>query len=181
MHEITKLKWFSSHLAVVFAQSIEARCWVENEDVVGAAPTGDAPTTSEWSTILLPTKVHSILEVWQYNISSHWLRPCSAIGRKWAYAPGFCFLFQVLVTPWSRPSTCCMSMGSNRIISLCWISSALRRVRTAFNSFAPGRCGYDSKWTIFKHIFVIDDSGIAFPFKLPSEECHRTSLMMNQC
>ena len=29
---------------------------VENEDVVGAAPTGDAPTTSEWSTIF-----HSIL------------------------------------------------------------------------------------------------------------------------
>ena len=25
--------------------------WVENEDVVGAAPTGDAPTTSEWSII----------------------------------------------------------------------------------------------------------------------------------
>ena len=23
--------------------------YVENEDVVGAAPTGDAPTTSEWS------------------------------------------------------------------------------------------------------------------------------------
>ena len=36
---------------------------VENEDVVGAAPTGDAPTTSEWSTILLPTKVRLILEV----------------------------------------------------------------------------------------------------------------------
>ena len=27
-----------------------------SEDVVGAAPTGDAPTTSEWSSILLPTK-----------------------------------------------------------------------------------------------------------------------------
>ena len=27
--------------------TIEARCSVENEDVVGAAPTGDAPTTSE--------------------------------------------------------------------------------------------------------------------------------------
>ena len=27
---------------------------VENEDVVGAVPTGDAPTTSVWSTILLP-------------------------------------------------------------------------------------------------------------------------------
>ena len=58
MHKITKLKWFSSRLAVVFAQYIEVRCLVENEDVVGAAPTGDAPTTSEWSTILLATKVH---------------------------------------------------------------------------------------------------------------------------
>ena len=36
---------------------------VENEDVVGAAPTGDAQTTSEWSTILLPTEVRLILEV----------------------------------------------------------------------------------------------------------------------
>ena len=53
-------------LAVVFAQSIEAMCWVENEDVVGAAPTGDAPTTSELSTILLPTKVRLILEVLRY-------------------------------------------------------------------------------------------------------------------
>ena len=50
---------------VVFAQSIEARCYVENEDVVGAVPTGAAPTTSEWSTVLLPTKVQLILEVLQ--------------------------------------------------------------------------------------------------------------------
>ena len=28
---------FLSRVAVDFAQSIEARCWVENEDVVGAA------------------------------------------------------------------------------------------------------------------------------------------------
>ena len=62
MHQIPKLKCFSSRLAVVFAQSNEAMCYVENEDVVGAAPTGDAPTTSEWSTILLPTKVRLILE-----------------------------------------------------------------------------------------------------------------------
>ena len=34
-----------------------------NEDVVGAAPTGDAPTTSELSTILLPTKVRLTVEV----------------------------------------------------------------------------------------------------------------------
>ena len=56
-------KCFSYPLAVVSTQSIEARCWVQNEDVVGAAPTGDAPTTSEWSTILLPTEVRLILEV----------------------------------------------------------------------------------------------------------------------
>ena len=40
---------------------------VENEDVVGAAPTGAAPTTSEWSTILVPTKVRVILETWRYS------------------------------------------------------------------------------------------------------------------
>ena len=36
---------------------------VKYEDVVGAAPTGDAPTTSEWSTILLHYKVRLLLEV----------------------------------------------------------------------------------------------------------------------
>ena len=66
MHRIPKLKCFSSRLAVVFAQFIEARCYVENEDVVGAAPTGDAPTTSEWSAILLPNEVQLILDVWRY-------------------------------------------------------------------------------------------------------------------
>ena len=59
------LKCFSPRLVVVCAQANEARCSVENEDVVGAAPTGDAPTTSEWSTILLPTKVRLILETWR--------------------------------------------------------------------------------------------------------------------
>ena len=48
-HQISRRKCFSSRLAVAFAQSIEARCWVENvEDVVGAMPTGDTPTTSKW-------------------------------------------------------------------------------------------------------------------------------------
>ena len=64
-HQIPRLQWFSSRPVVVSAQYIEARCSVENEDVVGAAPTGDAPTTSEWSTILLPTKVRVILQVWR--------------------------------------------------------------------------------------------------------------------
>ena len=35
----------------VFVQSIKAGCWVENEDVVGTATAGEAPTTSEWSII----------------------------------------------------------------------------------------------------------------------------------
>ena len=37
-----------SHLV---SQSNKARCQVQNEDVVGAAPTGDAPTISERPTI----------------------------------------------------------------------------------------------------------------------------------
>ena len=53
MHQIPKLECLN-------AQSIEARCYFENEDVVGAAPRGGAPTTSEWSTILLSTKVRLI-------------------------------------------------------------------------------------------------------------------------
>ena len=65
MHQIPKIEFFSSHLAVVFAQYTEARCEVENEDVVGAAPVGAAPTTSSFSTILLPTEVCIILEVLQ--------------------------------------------------------------------------------------------------------------------
>ena len=40
---------------------------VKYEDVVGAAQTGNAPTTSEWSTILLHTKVRLILEVLRYG------------------------------------------------------------------------------------------------------------------
>ena len=50
-HQIANLEYFSSRLAVVFGQSTEGRCEVQNGDVVGAAPTDDAPTTSEWSTI----------------------------------------------------------------------------------------------------------------------------------
>ena len=70
-----KLKYFLSRLAVVFAQSIEARWYEENEDVVGATLTGDAPTTSEWLKMLLPTEVQLRLEVWQYykskSITNH--------------------------------------------------------------------------------------------------------------
>ena len=52
-----KFKCFSSRPGVVSVQYIKAMCYAENEDVAGAAPRADAPTTSEWSTILLPIKV----------------------------------------------------------------------------------------------------------------------------
>ena len=60
-----KPKYILSRLAVAFAHSIEARCQVENEDIVGAVPTGDAPKISEWSAVLLPIKVCLLLEVWR--------------------------------------------------------------------------------------------------------------------
>ena len=51
-----------SHL--ILQLSLKCEILSENEDVVGAAPTGDVPTTSEWSTILLPTNMCLTLEVW---------------------------------------------------------------------------------------------------------------------
>ena len=53
-------------LRLSLLKSLEDIYEVDNEDVVGAAPTGDAPTTSEWSTILLSAKVRLILEVLRY-------------------------------------------------------------------------------------------------------------------
>ena len=63
MHQIPNFKYFLPRLAVVFAQAIEVSYSVENKDVVGAAPAGDAPTTSELSTILLPCRVRLVLGV----------------------------------------------------------------------------------------------------------------------
>ena len=44
---VSTFKCVSSGLAFIFAEDTKARCEVGNEDVAGAAPTGDAPTTSE--------------------------------------------------------------------------------------------------------------------------------------
>ena len=41
---------------------------MDNDDAVGAAPTGDAPATSELSAILLPTQVQLISEVLWYIV-----------------------------------------------------------------------------------------------------------------
>ena len=50
-------------------------------DVVGETPTGDAPTTSEWSTILMPTKVCLISEVWGWYWQ--WEIPACAKWKLW--------------------------------------------------------------------------------------------------
>ena len=54
-----------------------------NEDAVGAAPAGDAPTTSEWSTIVSPSKVWLILDVWQYNEIWNILKGNIVIINEW--------------------------------------------------------------------------------------------------
>ena len=55
---VFKQAWHSVRsVSVLCVLSIEAMCWVDYKYVVGAAPTGDAANTSEWSAILLPTKV----------------------------------------------------------------------------------------------------------------------------
>ena len=57
--------------AIVFAQSIEAWCLVENEDdVVGAAPAGDASTTFEWPTVLYRPEVRKLLLFYFYFFST---------------------------------------------------------------------------------------------------------------
>ena len=43
--------------------------YVENEDVVGAAPTGDAPTTSEWSTILSAAYIIGLMVLLHFDIT----------------------------------------------------------------------------------------------------------------
>ena len=91
----TKLKCLSSRRAVVFGQSNGARSYVENEDVVRAAPTGDAPTTSEWSTILLPAKVSYIRDltvIFSVVVCLMWLchhmLPVSYVSREsWVLFP----------------------------------------------------------------------------------------------
>ena len=54
---------------IVFAQSIKAMCF-ENEDIVGAAPTGYALTSSQWSPIWLPSKTSAIFEQRYLNLNA---------------------------------------------------------------------------------------------------------------
>ena len=58
------------------------------EDAVGAAPTGDAPTISEWSTSVLSTKVRIILEVWRYVVTRLYIQSSRSLN-----IAGTCTLF----------------------------------------------------------------------------------------
>ena len=70
-----KINYSRRVLQLSLPNSLKLGYLVENEDLVGAAPTGDAPTTSEWSLILLSTKMRLILEVWRYVKSKGRLLP----------------------------------------------------------------------------------------------------------
>ena len=76
-------------------QCVKAMCKVENGDVVGAAPTGDAPTSCEWSTNLLPTKVHLILQVWRK--CHYWFQGIMSV---WKYI--MIFFYQRRPLPYAR-------------------------------------------------------------------------------
>ena len=111
-YQVKKLKCPSSRPAVVFARSTGAICWVWND-------AGDAPTTPEWSAILLATMVRFILEVWWYSfppLNSYALHP-----NKYAHCSCFVVIFTrgqfwpsgivvacvcLSVCPSVRPSVC---------------------------------------------------------------------------
>ena len=83
MHQFAKFKRFLSRRAVVFAHSIDARCQVENEDAAGAAPTGDAPPTSEWAESLLLDNVCLISDVLRYMCTATLY--CLYLARRMKY------------------------------------------------------------------------------------------------
>ena len=62
----TKSQSLSDYRLVLQLSLPKSQVFVDNEDVVEVAPTGNAPVTSEWSTILLPSPMQLIFEVWRY-------------------------------------------------------------------------------------------------------------------
>ena len=117
---------------------------MENDDVVGAVLTGDAPTTSEWSTIWLPTNVHLILETWRCYISLWvknkwclylWVLQCNSICSAMLLSFGSSFIHLslkkiILVPAWTWFST-----------TDCYVSHALTH------------CGQDEMAAILQTMF----------------------------
>ena len=99
---------------------------VKNEDVVGAASTGYAPTTYECSTILLPPKVRLIWEVWRY---------CTALLHDvFAEPPGPWFIMNMSSYQYSVPliyhSLFCLnnSQGTPIALTLGWGMGVFREI-----------------------------------------------------
>ena len=104
-----------SSCSCVSAQSIGVRCQVKDEGVVGAVPTGDAPTTSEWSTILLTVKVHLTLEVWWYI---DWININTCLCRDKSIASRNLEWFQCAVHCKNRHKICNLSFFLCALITL---------------------------------------------------------------
>ena len=90
--------WFPSRPWVVFVQSIEER------RCIWSSTNSHVPTTSEWSTSLLPTEVPRILEVWWYVLCvspaalySH--QPCDMFHMNYCIMKGFCQGIKLLFWP----------------------------------------------------------------------------------
>ena len=96
------MKCYSSRLAVVFAQYIEGKYKVQNEDVVGASPIGDAPTTSKcsafyrsyWISPISPNPLLRVLlgliyHLFTFNLYMHFMTMInmSGLSRLWLCVP----------------------------------------------------------------------------------------------
>ena len=117
-----------------------------NEDGDGAVPTGLAPATSEWSTILLPTKVWLILEVWVLPYE----RPCIYPTQ----------LTKLLLMTWR-----CNEPGHQQW----WYWSSPRIFwpqHHKFNTLRQRRNGQHFANNIFKPIFYIENVWIAIRISL---------------
>ena len=90
--ESQNLKHFLFCFAVVFGQSIEARCWVKNKTVVGAVLTDTAQSTSEWLKFLFYWGAAYIRSL---TVTILWLHSLYIITKVWipTMSPG-CFAEQ---------------------------------------------------------------------------------------
>ena len=152
-----------------FTKFIEPRCFVENEEG-GAAPTGDDATTSEWSTVLLPTKVRVIFEVWR---KLGWQ---SLIMKVWSFCSITTFLRNTHLTLRWRHNRCdSVSNHSLTIVYSTVYSDADQRKHQSSASLAyvwgihRGPVNSPHKWPVTRKMFPFDDvimrHRIAYPLK----------------
>ena len=154
---------------MVVAQSIEARCLVENEDVVGAAPTGDAPTTSELSTILLPTKVRLNLEVLRYDqqafspldLTANWLSNLALLK----------YMF-VVVNFDALAQASDIGMERRQVVFLCWMQDSKPRSQSSIRQLTECLL---ANWLSYRGSSKKNRTGQSVPM-ISKHSTHSTSL-----